>query len=588
MREPDPGKFARGSRGTWLVAWGLAGAWLGVIDAALGLHMTPLLAGPFWERLGTMGTSIAIFALPIMLLGAVLGRCFPAWVEAHAARRERASPARRSAWRAAPLLAGLVASSTGGEHVPFHAGMSSEQPPNLILVSIDTLRADHLGTYGYSKPTSPRLDALGIEGAVFENAYAPSQWTLPSHVSMFTGLDPLAHGVLYPKQSLPLGHVTLAERLASQGYDTVGFIATRRFSFVGADRNMDQGFERYQHSPYPRRFLKGALVRWLDYAAFKYLDGGLGQAPLQVEAAVQWMQRHAERPFFLFLHLMEVHSNAEGPLAYGAPDDVALRFCPEGIGTYDGCGSSGACTSFRLYELDDGAPPQPDEMRALVCLYDGSIAFTDAALGRLFDAVDQLGLADRSLIVVTADHGEAFLEHERVLHRTVYEEVAHVPLILRGPGVAAGTRIASPVQLIDLLPTFLDLAGLPPDPGLQGRSLAGLLAGAADAAPVDALTIGSFDAQRSALVRGRWKLIFEAPGLNEELFDLASDPGEARSRAQDPAFQDLLEEMRDRAAQRMRDSIALNSDSFGGPNLREIDLSEDERAQLNALGYVIE
>lgn len=589
MRDPEPETLTIDSRGGSLAPWILTGAWFGVIDGALGLHMTPLLAGPFWERVGTMGTSVAVFALPMTLLGALLGRSFPTLVKAHAARIQSASPTRRIAWRAAPLLAGLFACSVGWGQLPAHGGPSSERPPNLILVSIDTLRADHLSTHGYSKPTSPRLDALGVEGLVFENAYASSQWTLPSHVSMFTGLDPIAHGVLHPKQSLALEHITLAERLEAQGYDTAGLIATRRFSFLGADRNIDQGFDSYQHSPYPRPFRKGALVRWLDYTAFKYLDRGLGQAPLQVEAAVHWIRRHAERPFFLFLHLMEVHSNAEGPLAYGAPDDVALRFCPEeGIGAYDGCGSSGACTSFRLYELDDGATPQPDEMRALICLYDGAIAYTDDALGRLFDAVDELGLADRSLIVVTSDHGEAFLEHGRVLHRTVYNEVAHVPLILRGPGVEAGTRIASPVQLIDLLPTFLDLAGLPPDPGLQGRSLSKLLAGVEDPTPVDALTIASFDGRRTALVRGHWKLIFEAPGLDEELFDLATDPGEARNRVEDPALQGPLQRMRDSAAQYKADSVAWNRSIFGGLDLREIELSEDERAQLNALGYVIE
>ncbi len=266
--------------GRWLAPWILAGAWFGVIDGALGLHMTPLLAGAFWERVGTMGTSIAVFALPMTLLGALLGRSFPAWVRAHAARIENTSPTRRIAWRAAPLVAGLLACSVGWGQLPAQGGLSGERAPNLIRVSIDTLRADHLGTYGYSKPTSPRLDALGVGGAVFENAYAPAQWTLPSHVSMFTGLDPLAHGVLYPKQSLALEHLTLAERLEAQGYDTVGFIAARRFSFLGADRNIDQGFESYQHSPYPRRFRKGVLLRWLDYAAFKYLDRGLGQAPL--------------------------------------------------------------------------------------------------------------------------------------------------------------------------------------------------------------------------------------------------------------------------------------------------------------------
>jgi arylsulfatase A-like enzyme len=381
----------------------------------------------------------------------------------------------------------------------------------------------------------------------------------------------------------------LAERLREAGYRTAGVVAGNRFFFLGAERGFDQGFDLYVHYPHPGRFRWGLLMRRLDHVWLKFVEQGLGQAEPQVDQAIHWAGHDPQRPFFLFLHLLEVHSNPEGTIPYGAPEPFRTRFCPEGLGDYDGCGPSGKCSDDRLNELDEGSPAEPDEVRRMICLYDGAIAYADAQLGRLFQALDDLGVADRTLVLVTSDHGESFLEHGKMLHHTVYDEVIRVPLILRGPGVPVGARITAPVRLIDLVPTLLDLAKIPSHGPMQGRSLVPLMRAQPGAQEdVAVLSVGPEDERRVALVEHGWKYIVDEPGSPEELFGVDTDPAESRNVADRPANAETLTSLRRKLREQLSASEELRRQLFGEGEAATVEIPEDEKAELRALGYVVE
>jgi arylsulfatase A-like enzyme len=308
----------------------------------------------------------------------------------------------------------------------------SDEHPNLILISIDTLRADHLGAYGYERDTDPFLrGSFAAEGTLFERVVAAASTTGPSHMTMFTSLDPLVHGVL-PTASfgtvLPRGVVTLAGALAAAGYETG---AVTENGPLGPQRGFARGFADFDES--------------VD------ADGGTsGQVEKTLAKAGAWLERNRGRRTFLFVHTYEVHA------PYTPPDAYAALFEP---------GPPVA-----------GRPPEWDPI-----LYDREIRHTDDRLRAFFERLERDGLARDTIVIVTSDHGEAFLEHGFLGHGPdLHQEIVKVPLMLRGPGIPVGHRVDAPVGLIDLMPTILDLAGVDPVAGVMGRSLAPLLRGEAD------------------------------------------------------------------------------------------------------------
>jgi arylsulfatase A-like enzyme len=572
----------------WIPWWFSAGLWLGILSGYLGLRLAPPLAGSWPDRFGTTLVSMATYALLLTLAAAVLAPVTGLLLAklGRGSRPSGSSSGPRRSWiLAAPGVAAIVTAVGWGAP---STGPRAEHP-NIILVSIDTLRADHLSGYGYERPTSPNLDELGRGGVVFERTYAQASWTLPSHASMLTGLDPIVHGVVETDQGLEPEHVMLAERLQEAGYRSAGIVAGKRFFFLGAARGFDQGFDLYVHYPHPGRFRGGLLTRRLDHVWLKFVERGLGQAQPQVDQAIHWIRHDPQRPFFLFLHLLEVHSNPEGTIPYGAPRPFQTRFCPGGLGDYDGCGPSGKCSDDRLKELDAGAPAEPDEVSRMICLYDGAIAYADDQLGRLFRALDDVGVSDRTLVAVTSDHGEGFLEHGKTLHHTVYDEVIRVPLILRGPGVPVGARIAAPVRLIDLVPTLLDLAKIPSQGPMQGRSLVPLMRSQPGAeTDVAVLSVGPENERRVALIEHGWKYIVDEPGSPEELFGVETDPGESENLADRASSTEILATLRRKLGEQLSTSEELRRQIFGEAEATTVEIPEDEKAGLRALGYVVE
>jgi arylsulfatase A-like enzyme len=465
--------------------------------------------------------------------------------------------------------------------VPAEPGGGADDRPNLLLISADTLRADRLGCYGAERETSPSIDRLAREGLLFERVYAPSNWTLPSHYSLFTGLDPAAHGVnpdmgavagyFRPAELLPVkgtgAEVTLAETLRERGYRTWAFTES---GWVSPRFGFDQGFDAYHAEP-----------------------AGLAATE---EHALAWLERNAERgPWFLFVHSYEVHQ------PYHAPEPFASRFvAPDHVGF----ALPGARVP--IHELvrfrHPAFPATEGDVEALRGLYDGEVAYLDQAVGRIRALLEKAGVERRTVLVFTSDHGEELFERGAVDHvHSLHDEVARVPLVLWAPGRLAlppGTRVGGgPVSLVDLAPTLAGLLGVGEGaPRGQGRDLSRLLveppvaekpARLPSGEPVFAESLGRGGEPVRAVWMERAGRLYKylrrdgREGLVERLFDLSSDPGETRNLSgRRPA---LLEEMRALGEARSAASGEIRESLGAG---EAVDMDEETREILRSLGYL--
>lgn len=389
------------------------------------------------------------------------------------------------------------------------------QPPNLILISIDTLRADRLGCYGYARPTSPFLDREARRGVLFSDVTASSSWTYPSHASMFTGLYPSRNGATELKQRLRPDALSLAEILAARGYRAAGVVSSTLFLGYGLER----GFEKLQ-----------------------YVDPG-GPEPSKVSAtAIEWLT-HVERtrPFFYLVHYLDPHSD------YSSLPEYEREF----VRPYDGKASG---KSEQLFQALSGFLKfEADDARHLSDLYDAGVRQQDAELQKLFTFLDGSGLRANTWIVLTSDHGEEFLEHGGVMHGlTQYEESVRVPLIVWGPSIASGARVETPVSLVDLLPTALDVLGVPTPAGLDGVSLrpsweSGVtplraLFIEADMDPPGPTATTMVPGDDLAARWGKFKLLLDPAHGVARLYDIENDPAEAHDVSSE--YHELVADLR--------------------------------------------
>lgn len=393
---------------------------------------------------------------------------------------------------------------------------AAEAPPNVVLISIDTLRPDHLSLHGYERDTSPELARWAAERAVvFEQVVAPSPWTLPSHLSMLTGLDALSHGLNH-SGSVASGFELLAERLRGAGYST---LAVTGGGFLHPDHGFSQGFDRYRY--------------WPEARSESELEAG-------VERAFDWVETHADRPFFLFFHTYEVH------YPYRRREPFFSRFAGEeqaaapeiylGIKDARGAPEEGFLLSQNLFwkpekRILERSPVGAEQLPEVVARYDSGIAFADSRLAPLLARLARPGLAERTLVIVTSDHGEALGERGLGGHAYLYDFNLRVPMVVAWPdGRGRGTRVEDQVRLVDVAPTVLELAGVEVPRGLDGESLAPLVAGDAGPASREAWGYAAFSNRGVALrVDSRLKYLFNntawAPLTgHEELYDLARDP----------------------------------------------------------------
>jgi arylsulfatase A-like enzyme len=424
---------------------------------------------------------------------------------------------------------------------------------NVILMSIDTLRADRLGCYGHSRPTSPTIDRMAAEGVLFRHAIASSNWTLPSHASMFTGLDPARHGaVRFSWIPLARNLDTLSELLSDQGYETAAFVGG---GFVSDFMGFSQGFDRFWENPATRRrgdTLQSALDR-----------------------AKPWVAKLRGAPFFLFLHTYQVHVPYNPPAPYNA------LFDPDYRGPYQ--------TAFVTHDarrlLKTGTYDSATVQR-LGALYDGEIRALDDAVADLLGFLQTTGLARNTCIVFTSDHGEEFAEHGDLFHwrAKLYEELIRVPLIVWCPGRFRGGRVVGGVvSHTDILPTILDIAGAAPPPNLDGRTLLPALYG--NQASGRELAVSESDGsleRKSGAVRSvrseRYKLVTSTIDGWETLVDLPDDPGEAYN----------LRAYKEDVATQLRAAVSARPRVEPEPTPARAVVTPDDatRAQMRALGYI--
>lgn len=345
---------------------------------------------------------------------------------------------------------------------------------NVLLVSIDTCRADRLSCYGYKRPTTPNIDALARKGALFKTALTPVPLTTPAHSSMFTGTYPPTHGVhlnLYDR--LADSNVTLAEMLHGAGFQTAAFVAGLT---LDARFGLNQGFDTYD----------GHFEKAEHKDCFTKRDG-----EQVARAGIAWLDDHAQQPFFLFLHFFDAHIHyvPHPPFTTAYPDDP----------------------------------------------YAGEIAYVDNCIGRVLDRLRELGLYDNTLVIVVGDHGESLGEHGETAHGFfIYHSTLHVPLIIRAPGCGQGLQLDGNVSLADIAPSVLDMLGLKTPVQMEGLSLRAALEGGAAPDSQRPLYCESMDPATDGcsalhgIVEGGWKYIL-AP--RQELYDLARDPGELTNLA---------------------------------------------------------
>jgi len=444
---------------------------------------------------------------------------------------------------------------------------AATEAPNVVLIVIDTLRADHLGSYGYSRPTSPRLDALAASGARFAGARATSGWTAPSVASILTGLYPLKHGVDLPGSRLHPSIPTLAQQFKAAGYTTVAYSANP--AFVSPRQGFDAGFGEFYvlHSGVADDKVDTDIVPGGPTAG-KPLK--VAEANQVTDQAIEWLGRTdtTAHPFFLYAHYFDPHGGYYPPVKY------AERF---------GVPADSPMLNVEQREFWK-KPPGEKDLHTLVSLYDGEIAFTDAEIGRLLDALPE---SRPTLIVVTADHGEEFADHGGMSHgRTLWEEMLHVPLIFYGEGVKPGVVLNQGVTIADVTPSILELASLPPLAGLDGESLASGVRNGAEPpsrllfADMTKAQKGQDMIHRHAALQGSWKLL-QNMDASFGMYDLASDPSEREDRlAQERARAQPLE-----TTLAVRDSRKKNLTGWRARPLPTVALSDEDKERMRALGY---
>ena len=444
------------------------------------------------------------------------------------------------------------------------AGCRREPLPDVLLISLDTLRADCVWPAAGTSPDMPWLAGYA-EGAVqFRAAQAPIAFTLPSHMTLFTGLRPLSHGV-DEGRSLARAVVPMGERLKALGYATLGLQTNE---WLKGDFGFARGFDRYEqlpHAPtYADRVRDAALAGWPDAK-----DGA---------------------PRFVFLHFMDPHSDffavQHSPLPYFSPAEFRRDLGGAGE-SREFCLESGGCaTDYLLTGQLDARGLEESRVRLAETLYRRGVRYLDSQLAELFAGLTARGLLENALVIITSDHGEEFREHGRMLHSQVYDESVHVPLIVRLPGRESVARIVDvAVGLEDLLPTVLELLGVPegPEP-LDGRSLVPLLQGEREWSPRPLLLEDKLTRSVFGLREGDLKLVSDLHNGDRKLFDLRADPGELRNiAAENPA---ALAELSSALRSTLARSRATASRSGAQKGQWEEILTRDEIERLRSLGYV--
>ena len=435
--------------------------------------------------------------------------------------------------RLAPALVASALVSCGGDTIQGWEG--AEAPPNVLLITVDTLRADVMGAYGYARPTTPELDAFAATATVFEQPMSSASWTLPSFASLFTSLFSSTHQCWKLFSKLDDSFETLAEVLTRHGYDTACFVS---HTMLNPSQGMQQGFVHFDDS-----YADPEADTELRISSEYISDRGLRflEQKSAVADGVPWM---------LWLHYFDPHSY------YMNHEGVTETFLPPDADLHSRAGERGR--------------------------YDGEVRYTDHHIGRVLRALEEEGLDESTIVVFVADHGEEFFEHGNTEHgSTLFNELVRVPLFIRVPGEQP-RRVSQVVRTVDVMPTLIDYAGASIEREIEGRSLRRLVEGSSMSLPPALLEIRQSDATlMEGVVSGRWKLVHHLDDDHYELYDLESDPLEQEDLAEkEPErVKQLTKTLRNMVAEAQRRS---RSYSVSGTE----EASPMELEALKGLGYI--
>jgi arylsulfatase A-like enzyme len=519
----------------------------------------------FNEHLHTFSTQGLLFHAGLLVVGAILG--FLLWLLWRAVARRVQASTRWWSGLAAYLLIVVIAVGVSfvaqpAEGVTTAAGASPalRNKPNVLLIGVDTLRADRLSCYGYPQKTSPHIDALAADGVRYDQMVAQASWTKPSFATIFTSLYPSSHRAVHKPDRLPEAVTTLAEVLSTAGYRTAGFADNIN---IAPHFGFDQGFDDYEFLAPDYYFGATASSSQLAiYQVARRVRAKLGGDALRFQdfyqdaevvnrEAMAWLEANQDSRFFLFLHYMDPHD-------------------PYFEHPYNGEG----------YARAQDQNPDPALAPAFSKLYDGEVRYLDQHLSQLFDWLKGEGLYEDMLIVFTADHGEEFQEHGGWWHgKTLYEEQIRVPLIVKYPGnPRAGTVTTDLAQSLDIAPTILDVADLEVPEAMMGRSL-----WSQTEPPPFVFSEEDHEGNQVRSLRTLSdKLILANPGNPRglpatALFDLADDPEEQDNLAD--RSPDVVAEMKEKLSgiEALARANAVAAEA--------VELSPDVEEQLDNLGY---
>lgn len=493
----------------------------------------------------------------------------------------------RAGWSGAwkQLLATTVALAACGSlgwRVPIAVPDEPVAPdqPSVLLITIDTLRADHLGAYGYTQARTPNLDALAARGILFREVVAPAVQTGPSHTSILSGLLPRNHGVLLNNMRIPESVETIADLLREEGYVTAAFVGG--WTTTDQASGLPSRFQFFDDDLRPFRLFPPEAYRLALFRIYRFLRQGQrsidttrrGAADV-TSSAIAWLERNGGRPFFVWVHLFDPH------LPYEAPEQYATAADRQYSGP-----ASGRWYNLSAKERKEIAST-PSHVNHMISLYDAEIAYVDDAIGRLLEVTRHSAGGGDLLTIVTSDHGESMGEHDLFWDRDLYDPTLLVPLIVAPPENKAlkPQQVRQQVQLIDVAPTILELLAIDRPGRTDGSSLVKMMAGE-DSTSAPALSAiymypFAYAQERIAARHEDWKLIRRLPGwrtqgtwadMSQELYDLSEDPRELR---------DLAETAPD-----MVKRLEAELDGQLRPADVPIELTPAERERLRALGYV--
>lgn len=469
------------------------------------------------------------------------------------------------------LCGGIAASLSGSLWLSGCTDKTSyKDKPNVILISIDTLRWDHVGCYGYERNTTPNIDSFAKKNILFENCYIHEPNTCTSHMSMLTGVYPFTHGAT-TTTALDPSIKTLSELLSWEGYRTLGLV--RDCGQLIPQCGFGRGFDVYRETSH--------------------------NAELQNKFAVKHLESNENKKLFLFMHYYDVHADTE-QLPYDSPPPYNTMFYPDYNGILKGkdftSGNLGYINENNIENLYGETKPslirvRQDELKYIAALYDGGVAYADKYVGELLEMLKRFDLYDNSLIIITSDHGEAFGEHNFLVHVSPfhYEQLVRVPLIVKLPGTEGkGKVISNLVESIDFVPSILAMLKVNNPSKTQGDNFMRLIDNPGAQWKDHVYGFTSYYEKRKrpgrkSFVRNdQWKMVnWERPNENLfRLFNLSKDPLEKT---------DIMDDNKTVAKQlkaRLQDKFTSIQKHSQGPQ-QEVDMSPERLEQLRSLGYML-